>query len=331
MQKNEVRLLVIALLSAGIGLVVIPMVAGPYGVRVATTVCMYVALAQAWNLIGGYAGLMSLAHAAFFGAGAIATAILLINGVPLWLSAAGAVTIAVLIAVVVGIPTLRLRGHYFVVATLLATEAIRNVVINLDAFKFNGGIAVNIISQVGLIAYSAEAYNRIFFYFMSGCALISIGISLCFEYSRWGLALRALRDSERAASALGISAPRLKVGVFILSAFLTAVVGSVWACWQGSVEANEAFSLTLTFEVIVMVLLGGRGTILGPIVGVTLIVLLNEWLGARFAEISQIISGAIVMLVVLFQPEGLARIFHDGWNSLSFRSLHQNLIRYRVR
>ncbi|CAN7218459.1 branched-chain amino acid ABC transporter permease [Bradyrhizobium sp. LjRoot220] len=331
MHKNEAQLLAIAALTAGVALVVIPMVVGPYGLRVATTVFMFVALAQAWNLIGGYAGLMSLAHAAFFGTGAILTAIFLINGVSLGLSVAAAIGASVLIAVIVGIPTLRLRGHYFVVATLLATEAIRNLVINLNAFKFNGGIAVNIISHVGLSAYSADAYNRIFFYIMAGCALVSVAVSLCFEYSRWGLALRAVRDSERAASALGISAPNLKAGVFLLSAFLTAAVGSVWACWQGSVEANEAFSLALTFEVIVMVLLGGRGTVVGPIVGVILILLLNEWLGVRFAEISQIVSGAIVIVVVLFQPDGLAKVFRGGWATLSPKSLQQNLMRYRVR
>jgi branched-chain amino acid transport system permease protein len=150
-------------------------------------------------------------------------------------------------------------------------------------------------------------------------------------YSRWGLALRALRDSERAASALGIAAPRLKVYVFLLSSLLTSAVGSAWACWQGSVEANEAFSLAFTFEVIVMVLLGGRGTVVGPIIGVALIVLLNEWLGVRFAEISQVVSGAIVILVVLFQPDGLITIFRGGVQTLSLRSLRQNLVRYRVR
>src|SRR5438270_12526024 len=92
---------------------------GPYGIRVATTLCMFIALAQSWNLLGGYAGLMSLAHAAFFGTGAVVASILLVNGAAPWLSAIGAVSFTLVVALIIGVPTLRLKGHYFVVATLL--------------------------------------------------------------------------------------------------------------------------------------------------------------------------------------------------------------------
>lgn len=327
----KIRAFVLPCVLIVAALTAVPLAFGPYGIRVATTLCMFLATALAWNLIGGYAGLMSLAHAAFLGTGAISFTIFLINGFPLWLSAIGALVVTFILALLIGVPSLRLKGHYFVVATLLATEAIRNGVLNLNAFGFDGAVAVNINSYVGLIGLSAFQYNLVFFYVMAAIAILFVVTTIFFEHSRWGLALRAMRDSERAASALGIAATRLKIGIFALSAVMTGLVGIAWASWLGSVETNEAYSLNFTFEVIVMVLLGGRGTVWGPSLGVAIIMLVNEFFGAEFAEISLIISGGIVIIIVLFQPDGLIKVFREGWRTLSPAQMRANLRRYRVR
>jgi branched-chain amino acid transport system permease protein len=323
--------LALLLVAATLGLIAVPMGLGPYGIRVATTLCMFIAAAQAWNLIGGYAGLMSLAHAAFIGTGAVAVAIFLLNGLPLWFAVPAAVFVTLVLAVIVGVPSLRLKGHYFVVATLLATEAVRNLMLNINAFNFDGAVAVNIISQVGLQDLNARQYNLVFFYVMASLAALFTLIVLVFEHSRWGLALRAMRDSERAASALGIASTRVKIWVFLLSAGLTALVGAAWACWLGTVETNEAYSLNFSFEIIVMVLLGGRGTVWGPLLGVIVVMLFNEGVGVEFAEVNLMISGGIVIAIVLFQPDGLARIFRDGWRAVSPAEVRANLRRYRIR
>ena len=314
-----------------LGACCLPLVFGAYGLRVATMVAMYVALAQSWNLIGGYTGLISLAQPAFFGSGAIAASIFLINGASVWLAVLGSLVVSLAIAVLVGAPTLRLVGHYFVVATLLVSEALRNLVINLKAFNFNGGVSVNIIGKVGLTTLSPTTYNQVFYYVMLGLAAAAMLAIFSLERSKWGLALRAIRDNQRAASALGVAATRLKIAVVLASAALASLVGAAWAFWIGTVETNEAFSLTLTFEIIVMVFLGGRGTLWGPLLGVLVVLFINETIGVELAEITQVVSGVIVVLVVLLQPDGLIQIVRRGPRAFAPKTLAANLRRYRVR
>lgn len=321
-------MLVLAALGAAMALA--PLALGPYGLRVATSACMYLALAQSWNLIGGYAGLISLAHPAFFGTGAIAAAICLLNGFPIALAVLVALALSLVIALAVGAPTLRLQGHYFVVATLLVSEALRNFVLNFNAFGFHGGIAVNIVNHLGLATLGPESYNRLFFYVMLVLAFAAIAVVLAFDRSRWGLALRTVRDNEAAAAALGVAASRLKLMVFLLSAGMASLIGTAWAFWLGTAETNEAYSLIITFEVIVMVFLGGKGTLWGPLIGVGFVLLLNELVGVEFAEVTMIVSGLIVILIVLFQPDGLATILREGPRAMSLRRLRDNLRRYRA-
>lgn len=310
---------------------VLPEVTGAYGTSVAAMILMYVALAQAWNLIGGYVGLMSLAHSAFFGLGAIGATVFLINGAPLLLAGVGGIGLAICAALAVGLPTLRLQGHYFVIGTLLLNEALLNGVLNFSAFGFNGAISQNIIDEVGLMELSAAEYNRVFFYAMAVLAGLSILIVMLFEQSRWGYALKAIRDAEPAAAAVGISVTGVKLAIFVVSAALAAAVGVTWAAWLGTVDTASAFDITLTFEIIVMVFLGGRGTVWGPIIGVVLVFSLNELIGVEFAEISTIISGLIVVAIILLQPDGLVELFRQGPKALSLRVISRNLHRYKVK
>lgn len=308
-----------------------PLALGPYGIRVATNVCMYVALAQAWNLVGGYAGLISLAHPAFFGTGAIGAAILLINGAGVPVAVAGGLVLSVVIAAATGLPTLRLRGHYFVVATMLVSEGLRNFVLNLRAFGFNGAVSVNLTAHTGLGHLDPGQYNTVFYLAMLALAAIGVGLVIALERSKWGYGLRALRDSPGAAEALGVATTRLKVVVFLVSGALTSVVGSVWALSLGAVETNAAYNLVITFEVIVMVFLGGRGSVWGPVAGVVLVLMVNELVGTEFPELTQVIAGAIVVVIVLFQPDGLVTVLREGPAAFAPRRLLANLVRYRAR
>jgi branched-chain amino acid transport system permease protein len=308
-----------------------PLVLGSYSLRMATTLCMLMALAQAWNLVGGYAGLLSIAAPAFFGTGAVASGVLLLNGMPMPVAVVGSLALSLLVALVLGLPTLRLQGHYFVVATLLVAEALRLFVLNLDAFGFQGGIAMNLVDAVGLGDVSAATYNGIFYYVMLALAQLATVSIYALERSRWGLALRAVRDGEKAAAALGVPATRLKVAVFLVSAALTSIVGTTWACALGTVEANDAYGTGLTFEIIVMVFLGGRGTLWGPLIGVVVVHLLNQSIGVELGEVTQIVSGLIVVVIVLLQPDGLIQLVKRGPAAFAPQALYKNLTRYRVR
>jgi branched-chain amino acid transport system permease protein len=319
----------------GLGALVVVAVAAPsfmssYALRFAALAFMYIALAQSWNLIGGYGGLMSLAMPAFFGSGAIVSGVLVTLGAYPVVAVFGGAIVALLVAAIIAVPTLRLQGHYFVVATILITEALRNLILNIDAFGFSGNTALNIFNLTGLADLQPKEFNEFFYYLMFSLAAVSMAIVFVLERSRWGFALRSVRDNERAAKALGIAAARQKLLVFLLSAGMTAVVGGVWAFWLGIVETNEAFSFTIAFDVIVMVFLGGRGTVWGPAAGVCLVLAVNEWIGVGFPELHLVISGLLVMLVVLFQPDGLVRL-KGGLQAFRPSQLMSNLRRYKVK
>lgn len=309
-----------------------PMVLGDYALRVGTTVLMYIALAQAWNLVGGYAGLLSLAHPAFFGTGALAMAVMVINGVPLMLATALAMMISVVVALLVAVPTLRLRGHYFVIGTLLVAEGVRNLVINLNfsSWNFRGGIAVNILSSTGLDSLSSSEYNLLFYFLMLVMASLVTLIVIGLDYSRWGAALRAFRDDRTASAAVGVPATALLIVIFVISAAVTSLTGSVWAAWLGVIEANEAYALKLTFMIVVIVFLGGKGTVWGPMIGAVIMLLLDEVIGVEFAEYTFLTSGIIVIAIVLFLPDGLVRLLREGPKAISPASLRANYRRYRV-
>lgn len=312
-------------------LVAVPMIAGPYGTRVGGTILMFIALAQSWNLIGGYVGLMSLAHSAFFGLGSIGATVLLINGVPFLFAGFGGVVVAMIVALVVGAPTLRLQGHYFVIATLLISEALLNGIRNFNAFGFHGAVSHNIISHIGLSDLDAAQYNQVFFYAMAGLAGFAMLVVWLFERSKWGLALKAIRDADAAAAAIGISVAGIKLAIFVISAAIAAMVGVASAAWLGTVDATAAFDVTITFQVIVMVFLGGRGTLLGPVIGVVLVFSLNEIIGIEFAEISTIVAGLIVVATVMLLPDGLVEIFRKGPRAVSPAAIRANLNRYKVK
>ncbi len=308
-----------------------PLFLGSYAQRVVATAFMYVALAQSWNLIGGYAGLISLALPAFFGTSAIVTAVLVINGVLPGIAVIGGVAAALLIAAIIGAPTLRLQGHYFVVATLLITEALRNLVLNINAFGFSGGIALNLFNATMLGNLDTRQFNLFFYFLMLLLAVGAMATVVAFERSRSGYALRSIRDNERAAKALGVATAREKMFVFLVSSGMAALVGAVWAFWLGTVETNEAFSFRFTFDVIVMVFLGGRGTLWGPVAGDALVDAINETIGVEFPELHLVIAGVLVGLVILFQPNGLASAIREGVRAFSPSRLRGNLRRYLVK
>lgn len=321
---------VLALIILLVVALVAPTFLSSYMLRFAALALMYLALAQSWNLIGGYGGLMSLAMPAFFGSGAVVSGILVNSGVSAVLSVAGGTAVALLIALIIAAPTLRLQGHYFVVATILVAEALRNGILNINAFGFSGSSSLNVFNSVGLDHLEPRAYNEFFYYVMLALAAVAMLTVFVLERSRWGYALRSVRDNERAARAMGISVERQKLYVFLLSAGMAGVVGGVWAFWLGIVETNDAFSFTFAFDVIVMVFLGGRGTLWGPVAGVCLVLAVNEWIGVGFPELHLVISGLLVTLVVLFLPDGLVGL-RGGLKAIAPAQLMRNLRRYKVK
>ena len=291
------------LLLAGFAvLVALPFGLNAYWLRIATGVLMWAGLACSWNIVGGYAGYISFGHSAFFGIGAYVTAILMQQGVGLTFAATVPVGLlaAAAVAALIGAPTMRLRGSYFAIATWAFAEMLLQLVNILEITGGTGGLSVP--------PYLDEQF---FYYTMLGAALgCYLLVWLLLEQSRFGYRLKALRDHEPAAEALGINTTQVKVQAFGLSAAMAALFGSVHAYWVTFIDPRSVMGGEITDQMVVMVLLGGLGTVWGPALGAALLWMTNRFLWATWGDttIYLPITGIVIALVVLFLPNGLVSL-----------------------
>lgn len=295
-----------ALVLGAAALAAMPAVVDAYGLRMVTGALMWAGLACAWNIVGGYAGYISFGHSAFFGIGAYVTAILMQRGVgmPFFATVPLAVLAGILLAVAVGGPTMRLRGAYFAIATWAMAEMLMQLAIILD---ITGGTA-----GLSLPAYLNEHF---FYYTMLAAALATyLGAWFLLERSRFGFRLKALRDHEPAAEAMGIHTTRVKVQAFALSGGITALFGSIHAYWVTFIDPRSVMGPEITDQMVVMALLGGLGTIWGPALGATGLWLVNRYIWATWGDtaIYLPILGLLIALVVLFLPNGLISLLPGG-------------------
>jgi branched-chain amino acid transport system permease protein len=280
----------------------------PFQQRLGALVLLYAIGASAWNIVGGYAGQVSIGHAVFFGCGAYGAlasyqhlGLAPIAGLPI------GVAVGVLIAAVIGVPTLRLSGHYFSMATIAVAELVRLVVANTEWLGGAQGLSGPPVPRtlLDLSFTSALPYYYLFLAVLSAIIVLTWWI----ERSRIGYYLRAIRDCERAARSLGAAAPRYKLYAFILSAALTAVAGALYAVMFGFVDPESGLGILISVKMVIMAALGGAGLLLGPLLGAVILVpleeLSNSLLGGAGAGLTFVAYGAIVMAIARFQPGGI--------------------------
>lgn len=268
-----------------------------YTIDLMTTLLIYVAAAQAWNLLAGYGGQFSLGVALFYGTGSYATALVMMHlGMNPILAVGVAAIAAALLAAVLSPALLRLRGDYFSIGSLAATLAVQALVVNLDIAGKSSGIDVPtsaIPSNVGVFQLAVAV------------AFVAILVVIWTAGSKGGLQLLAIGQDQDAAVGLGVNVFRLRFIAFTLSALLTGAAGGVFALQQVHVEPGSAFSMSFTITVILMTIVGGIGTILGPIIGVVGIYLgLTQQLSSM-PIMGLIIQGLVIILVVRFAPQGI--------------------------
>ena len=268
--------------------------------------------ASAWNLIGGYAGQVSVGHAVFFGAGAYsAIAVYTHFGLPPIAGAPLGMLLAVLIAAVIGVPTLRLSGHYFSMATIAVAELVRVLVTDWEWVGGAQGLAGPAVPRtvLDLSFISAMPYYYIFLAVLGRPA----GLTWRIERSRMGFYLRAIKDSERAARSLGVAAGRYKLYAYMLSGGLTALAGSLYAFMFGFVDPESGFGILISVKMLIMAALGGAGLLFGPLVGALILVPLeeisNSLLGGQGAGLTFVVYGAIIVIIARFLPSGLLALF----------------------
>lgn len=296
--------------------------------RTVTTVFMFVALAQAWNLIGGFTGYACFGQVVFFGIGGYATAVVMSHlGIGFWVALPLAALLAAAFGALIGLPLLRLRGHYFAIATLGVAEGMREVVNNLEGLTGGGsGITVPSVGDHMVTAYLGNDGFYILFLLLAAVAVVVSGLV---ARSRFGFALRAINQDEDAAAAAGVNTTRAKVTAFSLAGFLTGLIGAAYAFQQVTIFPERLFDVQITVLMVVMVVLGGSGTVLGPIVGAVALQFASEWLRQSFTEAHSFVLGAIVIIAVVLLPQGAVNYVREAWRNREF-SLLANIRRYRL-
>jgi branched-chain amino acid transport system permease protein len=293
-----------------LGLLALVLAVLPHGLSVylrsfALFTMMYVVLALSWNIISGFTGYTSFGHVAFYGIGAYACAILVVDHSWPWLPTlvVGAL-VAGLVAVAIGYPVLRLKGPYFAIAMLGMAEGTRVVATVWDSLT-HGGLG---------ISFPSTENSMWTYYAMLVLMLITTAVAYLLAHSRFGIRLNAIREDEVAAEALGINVTRYKLVAFVLSAIFPAVAGGIQAYKVLYIEPQSVFFVQITIAMALMSMLGGKGTVIGPVVGAVLLYTAQELTWVNFPTAHLIAYGVFIVVVARFMPRGLIGFAIDrGW------------------
>ncbi|MGD8985776.1 MAG: branched-chain amino acid ABC transporter permease [Desulfobacteraceae bacterium] len=260
---------------------------------------LYITLSQSWNVIGGYAGQVNLGHAAFFGIGAlIARYIWLHFGLPLPFALLGGALAATIFAMIIGFPAFRLKGIYFVIGTLVLAEILRLVF-------------YTILPEADVMPMKLlSAYSLIPRYYLSLVfAVLSVAAVYWISRSRLGMGLLAVREDEEAAEASGVNTQKHKLLALLISTFMAGLTGGIYAYYGAAFRAGGLFEPVWTFDAVIIVFVGGVGTIIGPIIGSVFFVLLKQFLSLYLPGGMHVaVFGVLFIIVVLFLPEGLVEL-----------------------
>lgn len=276
---------------------------------------LFAALATAWDLVGGWAGQLSFGHAAFVGFGAYASVLLWIRWqVPLWWGIPAAAASGALLAAGWGWLTFRLRGAYFSLSSIAVAEVLRVVANNWVGLTGGPeGVSVNELPKpFGLDLFD----RRVQFHVALGLLALALLAAWRVSASRFGHRLEAIREDEDSAMALGVNPTRMKVLAFAASAALTVAAGAIYAVHLSFFEPQGVFDLHLSIQLVLMAMVGGMGTVLGPTVGALALLSFQELFRSTFQQASLFIYGITIVVVVRFAPEGLSGFARSAWRRL---------------
>ncbi len=285
------------------------------------TIMLSIALASSLNILLGYTGYVSFGHVVFFGLGGyVGFYLMAVQGWSLWLAMPMGGLAAGLLAFLLGKAILRLRGGYFALATIGVNEAMRAFINNFK--PFGGPVGMTLNFQVYKDYGGAARALSLAFYILAALTLLIVIISYLVRTSKFGLGLLAIREDEDAAEVMGVVAPSAKTWAYVLSTILPGIIGVLFFFKNGSIEPVPAFRLNFSIEMIVMVMLGGQGTVLGPIIGGVGYQSLRGFLltSPLFKNIQLAVAGALLLVIVLFVPAGLV-----GWLRNRFPALRRVL------
>lgn len=265
-------------------------------------------LAQGWNIIGGYAGYASFGNSVFYGLGSYGVAIAMVQWeLPFAIGLVFGVAMAVAFAFLLGLPVLRLKGHYFAIATLALAQVMIAIVSNVELAGQNIGLVLPPLNN-----------DPLFYELALGLLVLATLTIFWLTRSRFGFGLIAIRENEEAAAVMGVNATLYKVLAFALSGVFSALAGGIHAYWITFLDPESAFDISLNVKMIIMAVFGGPGTVLGPVVGAFTLSAVSELLSSEVTSLAGLFFGVVVVAAVVLMPRGLADVLRrfrkSGWH-----------------
>ena len=299
----------LGLLIAAVALMLAPVVAGSnYFLHIAVLVCVFGGLATAWNIVGGYAGQISLGHAVFYGIGSYTAVIMMLRfELSPWFGMLVGMVISGIAAVVVSWPTFRLKGPFFSLVTIAFLEVVRLLAIH-DQDLMGGSSGLTIPLNIGFewMVFREKEYSYALALFF---LLLTLGVAWLIRRHKMGFYLLAIREREDAARAIGINLVSTRIRAMVISAMLTSMIGSFYAMYLTFIDPDATFSLAISIQIAMFALIGGLGTVFGPVIGALIVLpvaeLMRGWLSTYANGIHGAVYGLVLVLAVLKFPRGI--------------------------
>jgi branched-chain amino acid transport system permease protein len=315
-QSSKWSVLALAILIAVV-LVLPQVVTNAFALDIFIRILLFSFIGVAWNLMGGYAKQLSLGHAAYFGLGAYTSTIMQIDfGVSPWIGMIAGGGVAMLASLPIGWLCFRLRGPYFTIATIATAQALMLIFLKFRDFAWGaeGTTIPNLGSSPLMMQFQTKAA---YYYVVLGLLALGLAITWRIERSWMGYYLVAIGENEDAAEAVGVNAPRIKRDIYMISAFLTALAGTFYVQYIYFIDPQTAFSFNISIEAALVSIVGGIGTLWGPVIGTVLLettsALLQSWLGSTTGGIQLTVYALILMAVILWRPTGLMGLINEAW------------------
>lgn len=300
-------------------LVALPLFGSDVLIQFGIDALLLAVLAQGWNIIGGYTGYASFGNSVFYGLGGYGVAIAMVQwNLPFAVGMIFGVVLAVVFAFLLGIPVLRLKGHYFAIATLALSQVMSAIVSNISLAGQNIGLVLPPFNN-----------DRLFYELSLGLLVLATLTVFWLTRSRFGFGLVAIRENEEGAAVMGVNTTLYKVLAFALSGIFTALAGGIHAYWITFLDPESAFDISLNVKMIIMAVFGGPGTVFGPVLGAFVLSAVSEVLSSEVTNVAGLFFGVVVVAAVVLMPRGVADVMRQFRKS-GWRSLVENLRAHRL-
>ncbi len=290
-------------------LIILPLVSSSFGQHVMIITFMFAMCGVAWNVMGGYAGMFSFGQVAFFGIGAYASSFLVLTfHLSPWIGLMVGGVLSSLLAALIGYPCSKLRGHYFAIASIAFAEIVRIVFNNWKMVGAAEGLTLPMVKE-SLIHFMFHSSKLPYYYIMLLFLLLALAVCYWVSTSKMGYYFRAIKESHEIAEVLGVNVVRYRLYAIMISAFLTSMAGTFYAQYILYIDPESVMILPVSVQIVLVAMLGGANTVLGPVVGAAILIPLSEysraWLGYKGTGVDMILYGTLITLISMYQPSGV--------------------------